>query len=342
MDWRLQNPEWLWLLLLIPILAILRGRKGGQPAIRFPSLQLFGFGSRPPRSRAGRLLGLLRMLGLAALVVALARPQFGTDLAHYETSGIDIMLLVDLSGSMRAHDFEIGGEPVDRLVAVQHVIGPFIDRRPNDRIGLVAFAPEAHVISPLTNNHRWLRRALDHLHIGIINPNGTAIGVALATALARFDFESEISPVVILLTDGANNTGHISPMAAAETAAALGVRVYTIAAGRLDHAPFPRLDPDGEPLRDRRGNLIFQRVAAELDLETLEQIAELTGGRSFHADRSEDLEAIYEEIDQLERIERTLTVQVEYHDAFFWPLTLGLVFLILEQLLAQTRLRRLP
>ncbi len=342
MDFRFEDPEWLWLLLLLPLLALLRGRRGPNAAVRFPAMLLARGAARTLRSRAGRWLGVTRLLILAGLLMALARPQAGSGVEQWHGSGVEIMLAVDLSGSMWAHDFELDGRPVDRLTVVKHVVDEFIERRALDRIGLVAFAPEAYVVSPLTVNHTWVRRNLDRLHIGMIDPNGTAIGVALSTALNRFDPKSESSQVVVLLTDGANNTGEVGPIAAAEAAAALGVRVYTIAAGRLDDAPFPQLRPDGQPATDSQGRRIMRRMPADLDLETLERMAEITGGRAFHADTREELEGIYDAIDALESADYDVDIHVLYRDLFHLPLAASLILLTLEQLLRQTRLRRIP
>lgn len=341
MIFRFAQPELLWLLLLIPLFLLLRGKAGRAASVRFPSIQLAKQVSAFVRSRPGRFSGWWRAAILACLVLALARPQFGEESSEITSSGIDIVLAVDLSTSMWAHDFKIAGVPTDRLTVVKRVVNDFIEERPSDRIGMVAFAGQPYLVSPLTLKHDWLTERLAELEIGII-PDGTAIGSAIGTSVNRLiDQESE-SKIIILLTDGANNRGQIEPVPAARAAAAFGIKVYTVGVGQPGNVPYPRLDRFGRPLRGPGGNVLLSYQRSDIDLEVLQEIAEVTDARYFHATDTAELEEIYKEIDQLEKTEVHLSIRRLYDDMFWIPLALGLLLLALEQLLAHTRYRRLP
>lgn len=340
--WRLAEPAWLWLLFFLPVLAWLRGRRGPAGAIRFPSLALIRLATKTPPGRPGRWVFTIRLFSLAALILALARPQLGSGTQEVETSGIDIVLAIDLSGSMWAHDFELHGRPVDRLTAVKEVVAGFIRKRPNDRLGLVVFATEPFLVSPLTLNHSWLLNNLDRLRIGLIDPNRTAIGSALLMSANRLRDQPAKSKLIILLTDGENNSGTIGPVAAAEAAAAYGLRVHTIAAGREGIIPMPRLDENGQPLLGRDGRPLLFRQQSNLDTTTLNKVAELTNGRSWRATDLDELQQIYRDIDRLEKSEIKMKYRAHFEDRFGWPLAAGLLLLALEQALTQGRYRRLP
>ena len=340
---RFAQPEWLWLLLLIPLLALWQGRRGSVAAVKFPAVGLAKQVAAFVRSRPGRWVNAMRWLILLCLIFALARPQTGTETSSIKSSGVDIMMTVDLSNSMWAHDFEVDGQPTDRLTTVKRVMDTFIERRGSDRIGLIAFASDPYLVSPLTLNHAWLRERLRALRLGDIDGRGTAVGSSLGTAVTRLsDLEGE-SRLVILLTDGANNTGAIEPLAAADAAAAYGIRVYTIGVGREGMVPVPAdYDRQGNPARDRRGRIQLQQTRSDIDLETLQEIAQATGGRYYHATDIRQLEQIYAEIDELEKRDVEFSIRRLYADHFWWPLGLGLGLFLLETLLAQTRYRRLP
>ena len=216
-------------------------------SIRYSHAQLAGKQIGRSKSRAGRWLVFLRTLALISLVLALARPRLGYGDMEIEASGIDIVLAVDISGSMQAMDFKMGSKRVNRLQVVKKVIGEFIEKREADRIGLVAFAGEPYLVSPLTLNHDWLNKNLERLKLGLITEEGTAIGSALIMSVNRLKGLQAKSKVVVLLTDGVNNMGAIQPVTAAEAAAALRVKVYTIAAGTRGTAPFPVKDVFGGP-----------------------------------------------------------------------------------------------
>lgn len=338
------DPAWFWLLLLLPLLALLKGRAGRGAAMVFSSTAIAGDVSRQARTRAGGLLFLLRLVALAALIVALARPQLGKGHSEVESSGIDIVLAVDVSGSMSALDFATNKDLATRLDIVKRVITSFIEKRPSDRIGLVAFAKEPFLVSPLTLNHDWLLKNLERLELGIIDQAGTAIGPAIGMSANRLRDLPAKSRVVILLTDGEDTVGQLPPVAAAEAAETFDVKIYTIAAGRSGRVPVPRTDRNGTPLRDDDGNAIFtgQYGQSQVDEQTLQEIADITGGKFYRATNTEELAAIYEDIDQLEKTEVKIRHFAEYEELFLWPALFGLCLLGLEQLLGNTRFKRLP
>lgn len=339
-----EDPLCFLLLLLIPFVAWWTGRGGPDAAIRFSSTRLATGVSRHRRSRAGRMLLMLRWLALAALVTAMARPQVGNMNDTTEAEGIDIVVTVDLSGSMRALDLSTREDVVTRLDAAKRVIEDFIDRREYDRIGLVAFAAEAFVVSPLTLNHDWLKKNLERLELGEIDIRGTAIGTAIGASVNRLRDHESRSRIVILLTDGENNAGELTPIGAAEAAKAYGVKVYTIATGKKGRVPVPATDRQGRVIRDREGRPVYRGHSdiSNYDESELREIARLTGGKFFKATESGDLERIYEEIDKLETTEVELRSYATFTELFIWPAGLGLLLLALEQLLANTRFRRLP
>ena len=338
------DPAFFFLLLLLPILAWWSGRMGPEAALRFSSIGLVKKLSQSRQSRPGKFLFGLRLLALAAIITALARPQLGRMNDSIDAEGIDIVVTLDLSGSMRALDLSTRDDVVTRLDAAKRVVDEFIDKREYDRIGLVAFAASAYVASPLTLNHDWLKRNLKRLELGEIDGSGTAIGTALAASVNRLRDHEARSRIVILLTDGENNSGSLAPLAAAEVAQTLGVKVYTIATGQKGRVPVPETDRSGRVIRDTEGQPIY-RGRSELsnyDETELSQIAEMTGGRFYRATEDGDLERIYEEIDQLETTTVELRSYAKFTELFIWPAALGLLLLALEQLLRNTRYRRLP
>lgn len=338
------SPHWLWLLLLLPLLILLRGRFGRPAAVAYSSTGIIaGIGKRR-RARPGWPLPGLRLLSLILAVIALARPQLASDTEQLNAEGIDIVLAIDVSLSMVGLDFTVDNRRTTRLEVAKTVIGDFIRRRPHDRIGMVAFAGEAYLVSPLTLNHDWLLQNLERVEVGLVREQGTAIGSAIAMSVNRLrDLEESPSRVVVLLTDGANNAGQLSPLAAAELAETFGIRVYTVAAGADSRVLVPRLDRNYQVIRDPRGEPIPQGYADfPIDEESLQRIAERTGGRAFRALDTAALNRVYAEIDALERTEITLEQFVDFRELFHWPLGLASVFVMLELLLAHTVLRRLP
>lgn len=339
-----QNPAFFLLLILLPILAWWAGRMGPEASIRFSSTKLVKAISRSRRSRPGKFLFGLRLLALAALITALARPQMGKMNDTTDADGIDIVVTLDLSGSMRALDLSTRENIVTRLDAAKKVVDAFIDKRPYDRIALVAFAADAYVVSPLTLNHDWLKKNLNRLELGEIDGAGTAIGTAIGASVNRLRDHDARSHIVILLTDGENNAGTISPIGAAEAAKSYGVKVYTIATGQKGRVPVPEMTRDNRVLRDSKGKPVYRGRSemSNYDEAELKEIADMTGGRFFRATEDGDLERIYDEIDELEKTTIELRSYATFTEYFIWPAALGLALLGLEQLLRNTRYRRLP
>jgi len=327
------HPYLLALLLVLPVVAWLKGRRGKSPAFLYSSVRMVAGLTGVRRSRAGRILATMRWFGLAVLITALAQPQLTNSETTIKASGVDIVVALDLSGSMRAEDFQLKGQRVNRLTMAKSVLDEFIGNRPNDRIGLVAFATEAYTAAPLTLDHAFLLQNLERLQLGTIDERSTAIGSALSTAVNRLrDVESK-SKIVVLMTDGQNNAGSIEPIVAADAATALGVKVYTIGVGTHGEAPVPV---------NVMGRKVYRRQPVDIDEETLEAIAKKTGGRYFRADNAERFRSIYEEIDNLEKTEAEVQKFTQYEELFPWFLCAGLGLLLLELLMTHTVWRRLP
>jgi Ca-activated chloride channel family protein len=330
---RFAYPWFLLLLLTVPVLAWLKGRRGPKPAVVYSSLHLVRGLTSITRSRVGSILAGLRWLALSLFIIALARPQIGEGEAKVTASGIDIIVAMDLSGSMASEDFQRHGQRVDRLTIAKEVLGRFIAKRESDRIGIVAFAGRAYVASPPTLDHEFLLQNLERLRLGLIE-DSTAIGSALTAALNRLRDLKSKSRIVILMTDGQNNAGKVPPLTAAEAAQALKIKVYTIGVGTHGTAPFPTRNAFGQ-----RG---YINVPVDIDEKTLKAVAEKTGGRYFRAHRTETLQAIYDEIDQLEKTEVVVKKFQRYQELFAWAALPGLLLLLLEIGLAHTVWRRLP
>ena len=327
------HPEVLWLLTILPLLALLKGRKGTAASVRYSTAQTVRLLAGSRKSRAGRWLGTLRMIALGFLVVALARPQIVHGTSEVEASGIDILLALDVSGSMEALDFTIKGEPANRVAVVKKVVSRFIDERPNDRIGLVAFAGRPYMVSPLTLDHNWLLQRLETIRTGMVE-DGTAIGSAIAAGVNRLRDQKAKSKIVILLTDGMNNAGKVSPITAAEAAEALGIKVYTIGAGSRGEVPVP--------VTDQFGNRRIVRARVDIDEETLGKVAHMTGAQYYRATDTDSLEKIYREINKLETTTRKITKFEHRNEMFTWAAIAVLFFLGMELFMGQTRFRRLP
>ena len=324
------SPYYLWLLtLLVPMIGyyVWRTLQGGA-SIQISSVAGVVRAPRTVRYYLRHLPFALRAAAFALLVVALARPQDVEQNVRTNTEGIDIMLAIDVSGSMLARDFK-----PDRITAAKEVAGSFIADRYGDRIGLVAFAGEAFTQSPLTTDQGTLQTLLSRIRSGLIE-DGTAIGNGLATAINRLRESEAKSKVIILLTDGVNNQGQIAPMTAAEIAKAQGIRVYTIGVGTEGMAPYPAID--------MFGNLTFVNQKVEIDEKVLKAISDMTGGRYFRATDKEKLKAVYNEINQLEKSKIEVMKHISYHELFLtWALAaLGLLFA--EFLLSNLVLKRIP
>jgi len=323
-----------FLLLLLPLLAWLKGRRGQSPAFLYSSVKLVEGLTRAKRSRAGAFLAALRWLALVIFIVALAQPRWVNSHTEIKASGVDIVIALDMSGSMISEDFVVRGERVNRFNMARSVLKGFIDKRPSDRIGLVVFATQAFIATPLTLDHDFLQENLDRLEIGAINENATAIGDALGTAVNRLRDLKAKSKIIILATDGENNSGKIQPLMAAEAARALGVKIYTVGIGEQGSAPMP-VFMNGQKVG-------YQNVPVDVDEATLQKIADETGGKYYRADNAEKFQKIYAEIDKLEKTEATVSKSTDYRELFPWFVAAGLALLLIELVLGQTVLRRLP
>ena len=324
------SPYYLWLLtLLVPMIGyyVWRTLQGGA-SIQISSVAGVVRAPRTVRYYLRHLPFALRAAAFALLVVALARPQDVEQNVRTNTEGIDIMLAIDVSGSMLARDFK-----PDRITAAKEVAGSFIADRYGDRIGLVAFAGEAFTQSPLTTDQSTLQTLLARIRSGLIE-DGTAIGNGLATAINRLRESDAKSKVIILLTDGVNNQGQIAPMTAAEIAKAQGIRVYTIGVGTEGMAPYPAID--------MFGNITFVNQKVEIDEKTLTAISDMTGGKYFRATDKAKLKAIYDEINQLEKSKVEETEHVSYHELYLAWVLAALGLLLAEFLLANLVLKRIP
>lgn len=324
----LQSPLWLLALLVIPLVLWLRGRRS-VPVLLVPFAAAW---HRPSLASASRWPAGLAVTGLVLLIVALARPQRVEDKREIHTEGYDIMLAIDLSGSMLAEDYQRGDVRINRLQAIKPVIRAFITDRPSDRIGIVVFAGRAYTLAPLTFDHDWLGRQVERLKIGLIE-DGTAIGDGLGIALSRLEQASRDQEgrrqgaFAVLLTDGANNSGALTPMQSAAVAKSRGIPVYTIGAGRDGLVPFPVFDDEG----NLRG---YRRVRSDLDQSTLIEIANLTGGHAYRADDAKTIESAFKAIDRAQKIEFQAKSYLLSTELFHWVATPGIVLLALAALLA--------
>ena len=322
------NPKLLWLLLLVPLAIIwyiLRHKKQ-EASVNFSDLK--GMVKLPKTWKAylRHLLFALKMAALALLIVALARPQSSSTNSTSNIEGIDIVMAMDVSGSMLARDLK-----PDRLTAAKNVASDFVKDRPGDRMGLVIFSGETFTQVPLTTDHGVMLNMLAEMKNGLID-DGTAIGDGLATAISRLKDSEAISKVVILLTDGMNNAGSVDPYTAAEMAKLFGVRVYTIGVGSYGTAPYPVQTPFGTQM---------QQMKVEIDEKLLTTIANSTGGKYFRATNNQKLDEIYAEIDKLERSKIEVTEFRRLHEEFYPLVAWALALLLIEFLLRKTIFRTL-
>ena len=332
---------WLLLLLLaIPLLAYLRGKRGPSAALTFSSTTTLQAIGKESAARAGKFLRALVFAALAFFVLALARPQLGKSLTEIEASGIDIMLVLDVSGSMLTKDFTIGGEEATRVDAIREVTRKFIEGRPNDRIGIIAFGGRPYVVSPMTLDHDWLLQNLDRVRIGLVE-DGTAIGSAIAVAANRLNDKRSKSRVMVLLTDGENNAGKISPETAAEAIKALHLHFYAIGAGINGIAPVPIFTNRG-PLTDSDGNILYQNQPVQFNESGLRRVADIAGGKFFRATDTKSLQQIYDDIDKLEKTTVTVKKYQQYRDLFSLCMMSGAALLLGQILLSQTVWKKLP
>src|SRR6266550_3624060 len=332
---------WLLLLLLaIPLLAWLRGKSGPAAALTYSSTASLRAVGRQSAARVGKILRALLFLALTFFVVALARPQLGKSLTQIEASGIDIMLVLDVSGSMLTKDFTIGGQEATRVDAIRAVTQKFIESRPNDRIGIIAFAGRPYVVSPMTLDHDWLLQNLDRVKIGLVE-DGTAIGSAIAAAANRLNDKHSKSRAIVLLTDGENNAGKIPPNTAAEAIKALKIHFYAIGAGTNGVAPVPIFTQRG-PATDALGNIYYENRAVEFNEAGLKEVAKIADGQFYRATDTKSLETIYRDIDKMEKSTVSVKKYQQYRDLFPLCIMSGCGLLIGHILLSHTIWRKLP
>lgn len=327
---RFANPELLWLLLgLIPMAAyyVFRTLQGGA-AIQVSSVSGVEGAGKSLKFYARHLPFVFRCGAMALLIVALARPQSSEQGSRTSTEGIDIMLAMDVSGSMLAQDFK-----PDRITVAREVASKFIVDRVNDRMGIVVFAGESFTQSPLTTDKRTLINLMSQIRSGLIE-DGTAIGNGLATAVNRLKDSDAQSKVVVLLTDGVNNSGQITPLTAADIAASFGIKVYTIGVGSRGTALVPAYD--------RWGNMVMASMQVEIDEEVLTKIAEKTGGEYFRATDNKTLQQVYDRINELEKTKIETDDFTKYNELYAFYALLALGLLIIEFLVAKLWLRRIP
>lgn len=333
-DFSLTNIEFaypfvLWGLIIIPLLTIWywRRNKKTSPDLTYSSLKVFS-GLKPTlRERLRHLPFVFRMIAVAVLLIGLARPQTFSTGENVYTEGIDIAMVLDISGSMLAEDFE-----PNRLDAAKNVINDFVQGRTSDKIGLVVFARDSFTQCPLTIDYSVLRNLLKDIESGMIN-DGTAIGNAIANGVNRLKDSDAKSKVMILITDGVNNSGEVDPVTAAQIAETFGIRIYTIGVGTRGEAPYPFKTPFGTR---------YQMVPVEIDEELLQQVSAMTGARYFRATNNEALKDIYEEIDQLEKSRVEVLSYKNTKELFYSWVGAGLILLLLEMGLIRTYLKRLP
>ena len=324
------HPWALALLALLPVWGWWRHRRRPElrRSARYSSTTLFTRLLYYHEPLAAHLGFALRLLAVAALIAALARPQTGVTRTEIVSEGIDIMLILDISSSMSANDLE-----PDRLGAAKAVLGKFIEGRVNDRIGLVVFSAQAFTQCPLTLDYGALRAFLERAQIGLVD-DGTAIGMALAAGAARLERSGAASRVAVLLTDGVNNRGAIDPLTAARVASAAGVKVYTIGVGKEGMFYQTVFHPGAAPRQ--------VLVQTEIDETLLRKIAALTGGAYFRAEDEAALLGIYQQIDKMEKTDVKTKVYTRYTDWFVWPLAAALALILLELALAASPWRVAP
>ncbi len=337
---RFHSPIFLLLLLALPSLfrfvRDLDGKGRLSASLRYSDIRVFKKIPQSARIRFRKLLIPLRMLIFALLIIALARPQSPMDSGEISTEGIDIILAIDVSGSMNAEDFK----PNNRLYAAKNVARNFIKARKNDRLGMVVFAGSSFTQVPLTLDYGVALTLLNKVEIGML-PDGTAIGMAIANAANRLRDSKAKSKVLILLTDGVNNVGKVDPITAAKAAEALGIRVYTIGMGKEGGAPIPTYDP----FRGRgylRDPATGKLVMTELDEKTLREIAKISGGRYYRATDEEKLDSIFKEIDKMEKSKINTKTYSNYKELFPVFVWLALILVLAELILRNTALKKIP
>ncbi|MFH1726979.1 MAG: VWA domain-containing protein [Pseudomonadota bacterium] len=330
---RFQYPYLLGILSILPLLFLLRQRKKRKKfSFAYPSINIFKTLPKTKKTFFLKALPLLKYLAICFIVLAICRPQSGEKTSEVLSEGIDIVLAIDTSGSMQALDFEKNGQKVDRLTIVKDVVKDFIKRRENDRIGMVVFGQEAFTQCPLTMDYGVLFSFLDKLKIGMAG-DSTAIGSAIAISVKRLKDLLAKSKIIVLLTDGRNNAGRISPDIASDIAKSLGIKIYTVGAGTRGKAPF-KVETFFGP------QYVYKQV--DIDEETLKNISQKTQGQYFRATDSESLKKVYEQIDMLEKTKVKVKEYTEYEELFPYFIFPALLLILLYIFLSSTLLRRIP
>lgn len=327
------NPLILILLPVVLLAVFYANRRSVSAGFRFSSGELLSGLRNSWKIRLSSRLIFLRLAAYLLIIIALARPQSSVPDSKIRSEGIDIVLAIDCSTSMLAEDFKIGGKRINRLDIVKEVVKDFINGRKNDRIGIVVFSARAYTIGPLTLDYGWLIQNLDRIKAGMIE-DGTAIGSGIAASLNRLKDTKAKSKIVILLTDGRNNAGKISPFTAAQAAKVLNIKIYTIGAGTKGLAPYPAYD--------LFGNKVYRMISIDIDEDTLQKIASLTNVRYFRATDTESLKKIYNEIDKLEKSPIEEKGYSQYNELFIYFLIPALALLFIEIILSNTLLRKIP
>ncbi len=324
-----ENPQYLLLALILPFLYLFIVKFKKKSSIRFSSFK-FLMQSKPTGNYISKNLPvLIRLMALFFLITALSRPQLSNAEKEYETEGIDIILALDISGSMKAEDFQ----PANRLEVAKEEAKKFIIGREHDRIGLVVFAKQSFTQCPLTLDYDVILNILDEIQIGLIK-DGTAIGLAIANAVNRLRDSKAKSKVIIVITDGENNAGQIDPITAAKLAKTLGIKIYTIGVGKGGLVPYPVDDP----IFGRR----YTNIEVKIDEDTLIKIADLTGGQYFRARDQLSLKQIYEKIDQLEKTEIKVKEYESFYELFHYVLYPALMFLLIELFMTNVTFLKIP
>ncbi|MCK5147425.1 VWA domain-containing protein [bacterium] len=328
--YRFSDPWILLLLAIVPLLAWWRlyGSSTRGASMRFSNLGVIKNIRKKGPARARIILLALRLLAVAMMIVALARPQSGMKGEEVLTEGVDIILTMDISSSMLAEDIK-----PNRVEAAKEIAAEFIKGRKNDRIGMVVFASQGFTQCPLTLDYGILLTFLKEVKVGLIE-DGTAFGMGMVTAINRLRTSEAKSKVIIALTDGRNNRGEIDPVTAAQAAQALGIKVYTIGAGTRGTAMYPVEDP----FFGKR----YVPMQVDIDDATLGQIARMTGGRYFRATDRTELVGVFKEIDELEKTEIKVQEYTRYSEQFYYFAGLALLFLLIEVILMHTRFRKIP
>jgi len=328
-----RDPEFLLLLLVVPVIVVGGFMRKPRGHVRFSSLRVLRDVNQPVSVRLRRYLPIFSAVAVALFSVGLARPQKGIEYTTITTEGVDIELVVDISGSMRALDFEVQGERRDRLAVAKDVLKEFVEGRIGDRIGLVLFSRLPYTQCPLTLDYGAVLSLVDRAQIGTIE-DGTAIGSAIGSAVMRLKESDAKSRIIILLTDGRNNAGKVSPDTAASLAKELGIKIYTVGVGKRGPVPYPATDIFGRT--------VLTRALLPIDDASLTRIAETTGGKYWRATDTDALRQIYAEIDKLEKTEATVEKYAEYHELFPYFVLPGFTLLVVGSVLRNTRFARIP